>query len=541
MAGSLDPFSQIQINYEKLYGIAQELTTAATLTTESEETFRKVEGLYGASMVDLRRIQQNCAEGGAIKAGYEGQFLRATQLDARIDSIYKRICHRYRTFAPTFHIPAERPVAEERRPINSLRSTSASLLSYLASHSIDMETCEYRAILGDGNCFYHSVATHIIDSGKIDSFIPYLTPALRLSPEHEASLRTFLENAKRDPEGAIKNTDGMMQFVRALREITALEIQNHFAEYEPIFRATLADEFPDDGKTVEDASDDFILIKDYVQEMGKEASFICIQALSNALKLPVVVHDTRIGSPTLVGFEARASAASAAMPTPIDVVKSGQHYYLLHLEPTRAAAEAPRLSYQPVTVYYSGSSRPFIRGEAGSALETRTSGGGAASARAEETKALSWDRGIPMNQTGPNSWQLMVTPGAKFKVLIDDAMWSEGDNVTVSASGPTEVFPPFEEVTTLAVHADAGMGNRFAICGKGRIRLNDKIVDLSWDSKKAIPLTCYAASFWGLQVDVMTPGECKVVKLHSDGKEVWEKAENRHLSPHSTLDIRPEF
>lgn len=548
MASSFDPFSQIQMNYEKLYGIAQQLSSAARPSAETEETFRKIESLYNSSMEELRHLRAGYTEGDGIKSGFEGAFLRATQLDARIDSIYKRICHRYRTFAPTFHLPEERPVAEERRPIQDLRRTSASLISYLAFHGIDLGRCEYRSILGDGNCFYHSIAAYYIDSGQIEGFLRCLTPDLKLAPEHETSLRSFLEEAKRDPEGAIKNIDGMMQFAKALREIAAHEIENHFDQYAPIFRATLANEFDEERKTIEDAPYDFSLINEYVREMGKEASFVPIQALSKALRLPVIIHDTRVGLPTNVGQDGTTAIA------PVHMVKSGLHYYLLHLEPARAVptvsmgggsaaarvstpeAERPRPIYRPVTVYYNGPNKLFIRGENGSALQSRSS-----AAALEEITTLRWDRGIPMNQTGPTTWQLMVTPGAKVKILIDDAVWHEGDNTTVSGPSPIEIYPTFGEATSIGVHADAGIGNRFAICGTGRVRFNDKIIDLSWDPKASIPLTCYAASFWGAQMDVLTPGEFKIIKLLRDGSTVWEKAGNSILSPHSKLDIHSEF
>jgi hypothetical protein len=61
-----------------------------------------------------------------------------------------------------------------------------------------------------------------------------------------------------------------------------------------------------------------------------------------------------------------------------------------------------------------------------------------------EGGGLSWDTGVAMNNDGDNKWSWVVESTDEhitFKFVINDLMWSEGDNLTV-AQGKTSVSTP---------------------------------------------------------------------------------------------------
>jgi len=61
-----------------------------------------------------------------------------------------------------------------------------------------------------------------------------------------------------------------------------------------------------------------------------------------------------------------------------------------------------------------------------------------------ERGGLSWETGVAMNNDGDHKWSWAVEATHEkitFKFLINDLMWSEGDNLTV-AQGETSVSTP---------------------------------------------------------------------------------------------------
>lgn len=71
----------------------------------------------------------------------------------------------------------------------------------------------------------------------------------------------------------------------------------------------------------------------------------------------------------------------------------------------------------------------------GSALFIRGEGGG-----------LSWDAGVPLTCIDPTTWRWSApseTGSARFKLLLDDRTWCQGDDLTVEAGRRIEVLPVF--------------------------------------------------------------------------------------------------
>ncbi len=66
--------------------------------------------------------------------------------------------------------------------------------------------------------------------------------------------------------------------------------------------------------------------------------------------------------------------------------------------------------------------------------------------RGEGVSTLSWDAGTPMVNCGPSEWVWETDRPfsvAKFKVLVNDASFEEGDNHAVAYGKETTVTPAF--------------------------------------------------------------------------------------------------
>ena len=58
---------------------------------------------------------------------------------------------------------------------------------------------------------------------------------------------------------------------------------------------------------------------------------------------------------------------------------------------------------------------------------------------------LSWDRGIPLECVDSKTWRLTFPAQEKllFKLLLNDSIWAQGEDVTVTPGQRVEVTPAF--------------------------------------------------------------------------------------------------
>jgi hypothetical protein len=58
---------------------------------------------------------------------------------------------------------------------------------------------------------------------------------------------------------------------------------------------------------------------------------------------------------------------------------------------------------------------------------------------------LSWERGVPLKNVDPNTWQwsAAATDKLTFKLLINDSVWAQGADVTAAPGQKVEITPSF--------------------------------------------------------------------------------------------------
>jgi hypothetical protein len=63
-----------------------------------------------------------------------------------------------------------------------------------------------------------------------------------------------------------------------------------------------------------------------------------------------------------------------------------------------------------------------------------------------EGEGLSWDKGVPLHCIGDSTWtwaSTAIKDKAVFKLLLNDAVWAQGDNLTVEAGKDLRLMPVF--------------------------------------------------------------------------------------------------
>ena len=60
-------------------------------------------------------------------------------------------------------------------------------------------------------------------------------------------------------------------------------------------------------------------------------------------------------------------------------------------------------------------------------------------------QGLSWERGVPLENVDSKTWRLTVpaTDKLQFKLLINDRVWAQGEDVVATPGKRVEVIPAF--------------------------------------------------------------------------------------------------
>jgi hypothetical protein len=123
-------------------------------------------------------------------------------------------------------------------------------------------------------------------------------------------------------------------------------------------------------------------------------------------------------APLTAAPTAPTSVAPAPKPTPVRVVAAPAKV----ATPTRATTVSPTTIEAKIDVGFGN--QLFLRGQ----------GAG-----------LSWERGIPLECVDSKTWRLTVPAQEKllFKVLLNDSIWSKGEDVVVTPGQRVEITPAF--------------------------------------------------------------------------------------------------
>ncbi len=152
---------------------------------------------------------------------------------------------------------------------------------------------------------------------------------------------------------------------------------------------------------------------------------------------------------------------------------------------------------------------------------------------------LSWQKGQPLVQAGPDHWIYRMSKNfnrIEYKLLIDDAVWEEGNNHIFEPGKdaieaplfPVHSTPLPQKTTRLSIRFNAGMGNQIMIYGNGP--------GLDW--KRGTPLKNVGDDLWIWETtDSFTTFDYKIVKNGS----TWEHGPNHRVRYGDMKEIVPRI
>jgi hypothetical protein len=128
-------------------------------------------------------------------------------------------------------------------------------------------------------------------------------------------------------------------------------------------------------------------------------------------------------------------AVSPATPTPVVLAKP----VAAIASPAATAAAPAKAAPAPVKSATATTTTPVtieakIDVGFGNKLFVRGQGGG-----------LSWERGLPLENVDSKTWRLIVPAQApvQFKLLINDSVWAQGEDLVATPGKKVEVTPAF--------------------------------------------------------------------------------------------------
>ena len=120
-----------------------------------------------------------------------------------------------------------------------------------------------------------------------------------------------------------------------------------------------------------------------------------------------------------------------------------------NLNRKRAATQAQALDTRSATQSAAEKSRPAGNGDSRSKTVTIEAkidvGFGNTLFLRGEGRGLSWNQGVPLTCVGGSVWKWSgeTTDALKFKLLLNDSVWSKGEDLVVAPGQRIEVAPAF--------------------------------------------------------------------------------------------------
>jgi hypothetical protein len=536
---------------------------------EMERAHIDIAAAYRRVMGEIEAYQAKCKGLGGRAGDFEvpeehlALFLGVSTVYDRVAKSFANLNHAVRTSHPLVRIEQFTPRVSPMKPIGKLIAETRADL-----HPLLSQFGAYREIAGDGNCFFTSFTVRFLESisrdeGAIAQFIEFISEQKIEDPRLKELVVQLLLEISQYPsqlETILSDNNRVLPVVRLLREVTYQHLLTASGADQDNFRYQLADEFREhEGEILSASYPD--LLRDYVLQMGCEATRVPIHTLCQILKFPV-----RIQNPSAPSYFRVFDAIEGESPR-AEFMRSGHHYFIVY------PPEAPGVKELSEGIPPPGSEPapgvgdprfPMGRGRSGvvttelsvtyeipfgHALFVRGSGAG-----------LQWDKGIPLRAQPDGTWKLPfdVPPeGVEFKILYDDEIWEEGGNHRLQPGVPVKIEPRFalsaersrppgdelelirgeaaaarlpsaQAASEIVVRAAVPFGHALFIRGSGS--------GLSWE--RGIPLQEQPDGTWRLPVNIPTSGiEYKI--LYDD--EVWEKGENRKLMPGANAALEPQF
>ncbi len=373
---------------------------------------------------------------------FNPDFLQATELEEAYEKANQLFTDRFVTHYPDIGIDYGRLCVGSRQ-----KWDAPDLKKHDKMAPFRIKYPSFRAVRGDGNCFYTgftiALLEHVVKTGQT---LPLLTRIVERdewdSPGRQNVLELLAELTSNPEvlEERLQTNQHILCVDNLLRSIAAAEMRAHPGNYGPFLDKTLEE-----------------YIKENVLPMGENADHHAILALCRAFEFPILIHDVGVDTHlngTHMGDE--------ALPPIAALCRDGEHYFFFYSEasPRTISATVP----SPISLSFPSSSRSLNS----SISASKTSGSSKSVAPFRATVRFnpgsgntleiwgkgpgmdSWKKGVPLRKSGADSW-IWESSSAfepfEYKIVIKkkggSVQWESGMNHKMIAGKSVEIKPHF--------------------------------------------------------------------------------------------------
>jgi len=488
----------------------------------AEPSYERAQQAYERISMELANIRTRITDRhyfNTLEVATDPDYLTNTDLVETLDNANRVFTDRFVTHYPDARIDYGRKCVSPREQWSVQDLTKQDALApYRAKFP------NFRAIRGDGNCFFSGVTVgmleHFVKTNQVDQLLKSILEHPEWdSPGREVVVQLLMELADTPSmlEARLQNNQKVLCCINLFRHIAAAHMKANRDEFEPFL------EKPFDT-----------YINENVLKMGENAEHCAIISLCKALNFPVVIHDIGVDTNdkgTHLGHDHQQALAT--------LCRNGEHYFVFYPEDTLpASSHTPISSAASSSNYHSfapTSSLIFaLEAPPGVTLELRGKGPG----------MQDWSVGVPLQNLGANiySW----TSEQSFEPFVykivgrtksGELLWESGPDRIMKVGASDVIDPrltlPSTPKSQVTVQFTPPPGITLELRGKG---------PGMQDWSVGIPLKQGEGNTWSWNYDqTFEPFVYKIVGRTLKGDLVWESGDDRIMRTGSTEAIAPKL
>ncbi|MGE0670995.1 MAG: carbohydrate-binding module family 20 domain-containing protein [Parachlamydiales bacterium] len=488
----------------------------------AEPSYERAQQAYERISMELANIRTRITDRhyyNTLEVATDPDYLTNTDLVETLDNANRVFTDRFVTHYPDAQINYGRKCVSPREKWSVQDLTKQDAFAPYRS-----KFPNFRAIRGDGNCFFSGVTVgmleHFVKTNQVDTLLQTILDHPEWdSPGREVVVQLLMELADTPSmlEARLQNNQKVLCCTNLFRHIAAAHMKANREEFEPFL------EKPFDT-----------YINETVLKMGENAEHCAIIALCKALNFPVVIHDIGVDTNdkgTHLGYDHQPALAT--------LCRNGEHYFVFyaddtlpsspHISGSSAASSSYYHSFAPTTSLIFALEAP-----PGVTIELRGKGPG----------MHDWSVGVPLQNLGANiySW----TSEQSFEPFVykivgrtktGELLWESGPDRIMKVGASDVIDPrltlPSIPKSQVTVQFTPPPGITLELRGKGP-GMHDWSV--------GIPLKQGEGNTWSWNYDqTFEPFVYKIVGRTLKGDLVWESGDDRTMRTGSTEAIVPKL
>lgn len=490
---------------------------------KAEEKYKEIQSKFAFLSKSLEGSLHQISDRyyNGIDVFYDQDYLNTLELQAALNRANQIFIDHFVTDFPDVEIDYGTQCVSEKKQWNVKELEKDDAMAPLR-----LIYPNYRAIRGDGNCFFTSFVVGLLEQAVEKKQVAQLIDKI-LAYSHCKSRGTqvvlnLLMELNEYPsflEQRLQNNNKILCWINFCRHIAADYIRSHPYDFIP---------FLEEGETLDHYIDNHVLL------MGENAEHLSIQALCESLQFPIRIHDVGRDQNlegTMIGYNGTAPIAT--------LCRNGEHYFVLYKndnsslmphQPAPSAAASSRSQPHLTQLLIQFTPPPGIT------IEMRGKGPG----------MDDWSVGIPLKKVEDGLWSWesdQVVNAFEYKIvgrtITNEIIWESGENRKMTMNQSDVIAPQLNinsaSALTALLHIQSNTPSDTTLEIRGRGPGMQE-----WG--QGLPLLHKEGNEWSFEIhEEFKPFEYKVVARKENGELIWEEGPNRIMQYGKIESIQPRL